>query len=201
MNKTETASDRNQAPIYEILKDLVSEGDRNIFEIGSGSAQHAIFMASKLPEITWITSDLSENHKMIKMNLETAKIPNIRGPFQFEVGKDDFPRIPFDLVYTANTFHIMSWKNCKTLMKNLGNRLREGSQVIIYGPFNYDGKFTSESNELFDQSLKERNPESGIRAFEDVCNNMTKNGFTLYKDFEMPANNRTLVFTRLNFVK
>lgn len=201
MNKNETASDRNQAPIFEVLKDLISEGDRNIFEIGSGIAQHAIFMAPKLPHLTWITSDITQQHKPIKERLEAAKIPNIRGPFQYEVGKDDFPRIPFDLVYTANTFHIMSWKNCKTLMKNLGNRLREGSQVVIYGPFNYEGKFTSESNAHFDQMLKEKNPESGIRAFEDVKNNMEKNGFTLYKDFEMPANNRTLVFTRLNFVK
>jgi cyclopropane fatty-acyl-phospholipid synthase-like methyltransferase len=201
MNKTETPSDRNQAPIFDILKDLVSEGDRNIFEIGSGSGQHAIYMAPKLPGLTWITSDVTQQHKMIKDNLEAAKIPNIRGPFQFEVGKDEFPRIPFDLVFTANTFHIMSWKNCKTLMKKLGSRMREGTQVIIYGPFNYNGKFTSESNEQFDQWLKERNPESGIRAFEDVNNNMTKNGFVLYKDFEMPANNRTLVFTRLNFVK
>lgn len=201
MNKYETASDRNQTPIFEILKNLISEGDRNIFEIGSGTAQHAIFMAPKLPHLTWITSDITQQHKAIKERLEAAKIPNIRGPFQYEVGKDDFPRIPFDLVYTANTFHIMSWKNCKTLMKNLGNRLREGSQVVIYGPFNYEGKFTSESNAHFDQMLKEKNPDSGIRAFEDVKNNMEKNGFTLYKDFEMPANNRTLVFTRLNFVK
>jgi cyclopropane fatty-acyl-phospholipid synthase-like methyltransferase len=179
----------------------VTSGDKNIFEIGSGTAQHAIFMAPKFPELTWITSDIKSKHLEIKHNLDKAKIPNIRGPFQFEVGKDDFPRIPFDLVYTANTFHILPWKLCKTLMKNLGNRLREGSQVIIYGPFNYDGKFTSESNEKFDQSLKEINPESGIRDFSVVNNNMIKNGFTLYKDFEMPSNNRLLVFTRLNFIK
>jgi hypothetical protein len=86
-------------------------------------------------------------------------------------------------------------------MKALGTRLREGSQVIIYGPFNYNGTFTSESNAAFDKMLKERNPESGIRAFEDVNNNMLKNGFALYKDYEMPANNRTLVYTRLNFMK
>jgi hypothetical protein len=95
----------------------------------------------------------------------------------------------------------MSWKKCKTLMKILGNRLREGSNVLIYGPFNYDGKFTSDSNAEFDKVLKERHPESGIRGFEDVNNNMNKNGFALYKDYEMPANNRMLVYTRLNFIK
>ena len=201
MNKNTTASERNQLPIFTILKDIISADDKTLFEIGSGNAQHAIFMAPQLPQITWITSDVEANHPHIKSRLKEANIANIRGPFQFEVGKDDFPRIPFSLVFTANTFHIMPWKNCKTLMKTLGTRLREGSQVIIYGPFNYEGKFTSDSNAQFDKMLKENNPDSGIRSFEDVNNSMVKNGFALYKDFEMPANNRMLVFTRLNFMK
>ncbi len=196
-----TACDRNQEPILDILKQVISPENKSLFEIGSGTGQHAIFMAPHFPNIWWTTSDVVANAKLIKENLQAANIPNIKGPFQFEVGKDDFPRVPYDLVFTANTFHIMSWKNCKTLMKALGTRLREGSQVIIYGPFNYNGQFTSESNAAFDKMLKERNPESGIRAFEDVNNNMQKNGFTLYKDYEMPANNRTLVYTRLNFIK
>lgn len=196
-----TACDRNQEPILDILKQVISPENKSLFEIGSGTGQHAIFMAPHFPNIWWTTSDVVANAKLIKENLQAANIPNIKGPFQFEVGKDDFPRVPYDLIFTANTFHIMSWKNCKTLMKALGTRLREGSQVIIYGPFNYNGQFTSESNAAFDKMLKERNPESGIRAFEDVNNNMQKNGFTLYKDYEMPANNRTLVYTRLNFMK
>lgn len=201
MKKEETACDRNQGPILEVLKEVISPENKNLFEIGSGSAQHAIFMAPHFPDIFWTTSDVVANAKLIKENLAAAKIPNIKGPFQFEVGKDDLPRVPYDLIFTANTFHIMSWKNCKTLMKAMGTRLREGSQVIIYGPFNYNGTFTSESNAQFDKMLKEKNPESGIRSFEDVNNNMIKNGFALYKDYEMPANNRTLVYTRLNFMK
>lgn len=201
MNSNQTAIDRNQGPILEVLKEVISQDNRSLFEIGSGTGQHAIFMAPQFPHIFWTTSDVTSSHKIIKENIAIAKVQNIKGPFQFEVGKDDFPRVPYDLVFTANTFHIMSWKNCKTLMKTLGTRMREGSQVIIYGPFNYEGKFTSESNAAFDKMLKEKNPESGIRAFEDVNNNMIKNGFTLYKDFEMPANNRTLVYTRLNFIK
>ena len=201
MKKIETACDRNQGPILEILKEVISPENKNLFEIGSGTGQHAIFMAPHFKDIFWTTSDRTENHKIIKENLKGSNIQNIKGPFQFEIGKDDFPRVPYDLIFTANTFHIMSWKNCKTLMKTLGTRLREGSQVIIYGPFNYNGTFTSESNAAFDQMLKERNPESGIRSFEDVNNNMLKNGFTLYKDYEMPANNRMLVYTRLNYMK
>lgn len=201
MNKNETASDRNQGPILEVLKEVISPENRKLFEIGSGNAQHAIFMAPHFPKITWTTSDVLANNKNIKHHLDKANIPNIKGPFEFEVGKDEFPRIPFDLVFTANTFHIMSWKDCKILMKFFGSRLREGSQVMIYGPFNYGGEFTSQSNAEFDRMLKERNPESGIRSFEDVNNNMIKRGFALFKDFEMPTNNRMLVYTKLDFIK
>ncbi len=142
---------------------------------------------------------MTSAHSQIKSTLELAKLSNLRGPLAFEVGKDNFPKYSYDIVFTANTFHIMNWKQCKNLMKILGNRLREGAQVIIYGPFNYDGKTTSESNSAFDKWLKENDTQKGIRAFEDINNNMTKNGFVLYKDYEMPANNRMLVFTRLVF--
>lgn len=199
--KNETACDRNQGPIFEVLKEIIGDDTVKIFEIGSGSAQHAVFMAPQLKNAVWTTSDVAAHQALIKETLAKAKVENIKGPFLYEVGKDNFPRVPYDVIFTANTFHIMSWKQCKTLIKELGTRLREGSQVIIYGPFNYNGEFTSESNANFNVWLKERNPESGIRAFEDVNSNMIKNGFSLYKDYEMPANNRILVYTRLEFVK
>ena len=86
-------------------------------------------------------------------------------------------------------------------MKLLGNRLREDSRAIFYGPFKYNGEFTSPSNAEFDLSLKMKDPLCGIRAFEDINNNMLKNGFELVNDYEMPANNRMLVYNRLKFVK
>ena len=199
-NETTKASDRNKDPILKVLKEVLSIDNKRILEIGSGPAEHAVYFAKNLKDIIWTTSDVLSEHGRIKAALDSAKLPNLRGPLAFEIGKDDFPKYNYDIVFTANTFHIMSWKQCKNLMKILGNRLREGSQVIIYGPFNYDGNFTSESNAQFDQSLKALNPAAGIRSFEDINKNMVKNGFELFFDYEMPANNRMLVFTRLVFM-
>ena len=196
-----SACERNKEPILQVLKEVITADNKRVLEVGSGTAQHAAYFAKNLKNITWTTSDVSSGHARIKSMLDEVKLPNLRGPLAFEIGKDFFPKYNYDIVFTANTFHIMSWKQCKNLMKILGNRLREGSQVIIYGPFNYEGKFTSESNSLFDQYLKEINPEQGIRSFEDINKNMIKNGFVLFKDYEMPANNRILVFTRLEFIK
>jgi cyclopropane fatty-acyl-phospholipid synthase-like methyltransferase len=199
-NESSFAWERNKDSILQVLREVITNDNKRVLEIGSGSAQHAVYFAKNLKDIVWTTSDIISTHEQIKTVLNNAKLSNLRGPLAFEVGKDNFPKYNYDIVFTANTFHIMSWKQCKNLMKILGNRLREGSQVIIYGPFNYEGKFTSDSNYLFDQELKQQDPLRGIRSFEDINKNMKKNGFELFKDYEMPANNRMLVFTRLVFM-
>ena len=198
MNKPfSPACERNQEPILKILNRYnLSEG--RLLEIGSGTGQHAVFFAEKFPKLHWVCSDVEGNHNGIKQWLKEAKLSNIHGPEKLVVGKDDFPgKRPFDYVFSANTLHIMSWKEDKALFKLLGKRLREASLVFFYGPFNYKGEFTSASNKDFDAHLKERNPQSGIRNFEDVEGAMVKNGFKLLQDHEMPANNRILVFERL----
>ncbi len=192
--------ERNKDPILEVMKEVITEDNHVLLEVGSGTGQHAVYLAPHFPHVKWITSDVLGNHAGIKMWLDEAKVPNIARPIEFKIGKDEFPKVVVDLVFTANTFHIMHWKECKTLMKMWGHRLREGAQVMIYGPFNYNGTFSSPSNEQFDRSLKVEDPLRGIRSYDDVHNNMVKNGFALCKDYEMPANNRMLVYRRLEFV-
>lgn len=179
---------------------LITTKHQRLLEIGTGTGQHAVYFAPRFTHLIWVTSDVKENHEGITAWLEESSAPNIIGPGTFEVGKDPFPNGHFDLVYTANTFHIMSWKNCQLLMEMLGKNLPEEAMVFVYGPFNYNGKFTSQSNADFDQSLKSRSPEMGIRNFEDVVKGMEINGLSLQSDHEMPANNRLLVFKRLNRV-
>jgi SAM-dependent methyltransferase len=201
MNKpTSPACERNSGPILEILKEFITQDDRRLLEVGSGTGQHAVYFAPHFPQLEWYPTDVTGKLKGINQWLYEARIPNIKPPVRFEVGKDDFPKLKFDVVFTANTFHIMHWKEGKSLIKLLGHRLREGSRAIFYGPFKYEGAFTSPSNEGFDRQLKESDPLSGIRSFEDVNNAMIKNGFKLLQDKEMPANNRMLIYSRLKFV-
>jgi len=203
MNSNENysaAADNNKAPILEVLKEYI-HGEKRLLEIGSGTAQHALHFAKHFEQLKWVTSDVEENHPTINAVLKKEKINNIYGPEKLKVGEDDFPKGSFDFVFTANTLHIMSWKENKTLFKLLGKRLREGSMVFIYGPFKYNGDFTTPSNREFDSYLKEKNIKSGIRNFEDVKKNMTDYGFKLINDHEMPVNNRLLVFVREAFRK
>ncbi|MEX0797946.1 MAG: DUF938 domain-containing protein [Bacteriovoracaceae bacterium] len=192
------ASARNKEPILEKFLELTTVEDRAVLEVGSGTGQHGIYFSQKLPHIKWTFSDVETNHPGIQMWMkEEGDGHNLKGPISYEVGKDEFPEGNYDIVFTANTLHIMSWKLVKTLIKALGNKLEPGARVLIYGPFNYHGNFTSKSNKDFDQMLSSRDPLSGIRSFEDVKKQMEQRGFRLLKDYEMPANNHLLAFIKI----
>ncbi|WP_413294654.1 DUF938 domain-containing protein [Bdellovibrio sp. HCB185ZH] len=194
------AADRNKESILEVLKKVLRPEDQVLLEVGSGTGQHAIYFAPFFPKTTWQPTEVSENLPMLKEAIKEAGIRNIRTPYRLKIGEDDFPIRTYDAILTVNTFHIMHWKECKSFIKLISARLQEGGKVLIYGPFNYNGKFTTPSNEEFDKTLKEKDPLSGIRSFEDVLAAMFKNGFELVKDYEMPSNNRLLYFRRLKFV-
>lgn len=195
------ACERNRLPILKVLQEVITREDKRLLEIGSGTGQHATYFAPYFTHMIWVTSDVKDNHSGIKMWLDESGASNIVGPGEFKVGESDFPNGHFDVVYTANTFHIMSWDECVTLMNMLGQNLSGESKVLIYGPFKYSGKFTSQSNQDFDRSLKSISPNQGIRNVEDVIECMKKNGFELVKDYEMPANNRLLYFRRVGMVQ
>lgn len=189
--------ERNQGVILEVLKTIIKSTDKNLLEIGSGTGQHAVFMASHFPELLWHTSDLLENHCGINQWIEDSHLKNIASPIIFESGLSGFPEMAVDVVYTANTLHIMSWENVQCLINQLCLNLKQGSQIVIYGPFNYSGKYTSESNVMFDVWLKEKQPHSGIRDFESIVSLMSIGGISLVQDIEMPSNNRILHFQKV----
>lgn len=195
------ACERNKDPILEVLKLYINDNEfTRVLEIGAWTGQHAVHFAKHFKNVEWVATDGQHNHPTLKARIIDSGLENVKGPFKLEIGIDDFPdKKPFNAVFTANTFHIMNWKLVKTAIKLFGKRLREGSLVLIYGPFNYNGNYTSESNQLFDESLKARGEGSAIRNVEDVTANMEKAGFEFLKDHEMPANNRLLVYRRKAF--
>ncbi len=188
------ACDRNKEPILELLKSYIKSG--RLLEIGTGTGQHAVYFAKNLTNIEWQTSDVQENHAGIQMWLDEAQLSNVKNPISFQIGRDTFPKGEYDFVYTANTLHIMSWDEVQSLITLLGENSKVNSKVFFYGPFKYNGEYTSKSNLEFDLNLQESNPKKGIRDFEKVQNLMQEAGFDLLKDHEMPANNRMLVFEK-----
>jgi cyclopropane fatty-acyl-phospholipid synthase-like methyltransferase len=188
------ACDRNQDPILEVLQGSFPDR-KQVLEVGSGTGQHAVFFAAAMPWLTWQTADLAENLPGIRMWVDEARLPNLPPPIELAAG-GPWPKGPYDAVFSANTLHIMGWPDVKKLFAGLDKVMAKDAVLAIYGPFNYGGQFSSESNANFDVWLKQRSAASGIRDFEAVNALAESIGLKLVADHPMPANNRTLVWKR-----
>jgi len=185
---------RNREPILGALRDHFADR-RNVLELGSGTGQHAIFFAAALCHLNWQTSEQSENLTGIQAWLDEANLPNTPAPLELNVN-GAWPTQRFDAVFSANTLHIMSWAEVERVFARLPEVMTGDALLIVYGPFNYGGRFTSESNAAFDVWLKQSGAHQGIRDFEAVDALAGKAGLKLLEDRAMPSNNRCLVWGR-----
>lgn len=190
------ACDENREPILAVLKGLLQDRQA-VLEIGSGTGQHAVYFGEQFPSLTWQTSDQLDYHAGIKAWLQAAQLPNVLDPVLLDVRQATWPDLIIDAVFSANTLHIMSWEAVQACFAGVGRLLPCNGLLIIYGPFNYAGQFTSASNARFDQWLKQRDPDSGIRNFEDLNRLATNAGMELQADYAMPMNNRILVWRKV----
>ena len=182
--------ERNKDPILSAIRPVLLSRT-SVLEVGSGTGQHAVYFAGKMPWLNWQCSELQENLLGLEMWVTEAALSNLPTPIYLDVSNSSL--IPeFDVVYTANTLHIMSSKKVIDFFKLIGESAGSVKQVLIYGPFNYAGKYTSTSNAQFDSWLKNRDPDSGIRDYEWIIELASQNHLTLENDVEMPANNRLL---------
>ncbi|MGF1764183.1 DUF938 domain-containing protein [Aliivibrio kagoshimensis] len=184
--------DRNKQPIVEQLSHYFKDSKR-VLEIGSGTGQHAYFFASQLPHLNWHTSDRPESHPSIHAWIAHSDSENIIKPIEFTVGIDGWPNPDIDAVFTANTTHIMQPHEAKTMMEMVANNLPKGAIFCQYGPMNVEGNFTSESNQAFDQTLKQRG-FGGIQDIEQLI--IWAEGLDLIATIPMPANNFLLVWEK-----
>ena len=189
------ACENNQQPILAVLKKHLPASGL-VLEIGSGTGQHAAYFSKHLPDIQWQPSDRAINLDGINAWRQHAAHPNFLTPLTLDVNHR-WPNLSADAAFSANTLHIMSWAEVQQFFRQLPSVVKTGGLICIYGPFNYKGKYTSDSNAIFDQNLKTRDPLSGIRDFEAVDNLAKNGGLQLLADYSMPANNRCLVWERV----
>ena len=186
------ACENNKRAILSVLERTFANC-KQVLEIGSGTGQHAVFLAENLPHLIWHTSDQPQYHDGISSWLSDANIDNVRSPISFTVGQDNFPNLDVDGVFSANTAHIMQKEEAKLLMESVTAHLPEGGVFCQYGPFTHGGEFTSESNQAFHTSLLER----GYGGYRDI-NELTAwaGELSLNDIIDMPANNHMLIWQK-----
>lgn len=188
------ACQRNRDPILAVLKTHFAHC-QHVLEIGSGTGQHAVYFGAALPHVSWQTSDVPAYHAGIRQWLADEGTANVLPPLTLDVSKH-WPDARFDGVFSANTLHIMGWLDVCAFFRNLPSVMTPRAQLVVYGPFHYQGEPTSESNARFDAQLRGQSGDMGIRNAEDVAALAAEVGLEWTADIAMPANNRCLVWQR-----
>jgi cyclopropane fatty-acyl-phospholipid synthase-like methyltransferase len=189
------ACERNKEPIRKILAQAFAHS-KKVLEIGSGTGQHALHFAAHFPHLVWQPSDTGEYLQGLRERIRHEGTANLLTPVELDVRRPPWNVEPVDAVFTANTLHIMSWPAVRDFFSGLGAVLTTPAVLCVYGPFRYDGQYTSPSNAEFDRFLRARDPESGIRNFEDVNTLASEQGLSLSADHVMPANNQLLIWQK-----
>jgi cyclopropane fatty-acyl-phospholipid synthase-like methyltransferase len=191
--ETWRSADNNKVVICEKLIEIFSH-QRRILEVGSGTGQHAVWFAGHMPHLIWQTSDRHQNLDFIRQRLAVEGLDNIAQPLELDVTTKPWSGPAFDGVFAANCIHIMAWDMVVSMFDGIGQKLEKDGRVVLYGPFKYEGEFTTPSNAQFDEWLKAQNHESGIRDFEAVDRLAQDIGLGLVADYPMPANNQLIVW-------
>ncbi|MDO6442207.1 DUF938 domain-containing protein [Marinobacter sp. 2_MG-2023] len=189
------ACENNKQVILEKLATVFSQPG-TVLEIGTGTGQHAVHFAGNLSHLTWQPSDHPSNYQLCEPWLTEARLPNINKPLALDVSVEEWQLPRINGVFSANTSHIMSWPEVEAMFRGVSANLQPNEAFCLYGPFNYNGQFTSASNQQFDAHLRQQNPAMGIRDMNDLKRISNENKLFLESDFEMPANNRLLVWRK-----
>lgn len=189
------ACENNKQPILQVLEGVFTSPGV-VLEIGTGTGQHAVYFASHLPHLNWLPSDHPDNVNQSAERIKQAQLENLSPSQVLDVSKEPWPAEYVNGVFSANTAHIMAWLEVEAMFRGVARRLMEGAAFCLYGPFNYDGEYTSDSNRRFDQYLHQQAPQMGIRDVADLKELGVNVGLVLEQDHEMPANNRLLVWRR-----
>ncbi len=168
----------------------------SVLEVGTGTAQHAVYFTERLPGLRWQCSDLAGNLPAIQSRIDLEGGGRLPPAIELDVMGDAWPPGPFDAVYTANTLHIMPWDHTPVLLERSAGILRLGGCLVVYGPFHDRGVHTAASNEAFDRSLQARDPAMGVRDADRVRALAEQCGLWLEADLPLPANNRILLFRK-----
>ena len=187
------ACENNKRPILDVISKHF-ENSELILEIGTGTAQHALYFAEKLKQLYWQTSDQDEYLEGINLQLNEYRKYNLGRPFSLDVTQSKWEIEHCDGVFSANTSHIMTWGMVEKMFEGVGHILLPKKEFCLYGPFNFNGEYTADSNRNFDAMLHERNPKSGLRNFEDLQKLAESQGLSFVRKYDLPANNNILVW-------
>lgn len=191
------SAERNKGPVAEVLEQVLSN-EGLVLEVSSGTGQHVVHFARRMPHLTWQPSERDDEslHSIAHWMADEA-LPNIRPAIRLDVTEQPWPISAAAAVICLNMIHIAPWSAGEALIRGASGIVGPGGTLFLYGPFRREGRHTAPSNEAFDRQLRSVDPEWGVRDLEDVARVAAAHGFSAPHVFNMPANNLSVAFRRM----
>lgn len=191
------ATERNRDAILSVLRGVLPASGL-VLEIASGSGEHIVHFARAFPRLTFQPSD-PEDAALQSIRAWTTEtgVTNVLPPARLDAASDAWPAASADAVLCINMIHIAPWRAAQGLIRGAAKLLRAGAPLYLYGPYRQAGVVTAPSNAAFDDSLKARNPEWGLRDLETAAALARDARFSAPAVTQMPANNLSVVFWRV----
>jgi hypothetical protein len=187
---------RNTGPIIDVLRGILPDTG-TVLEIASGSGEHARAFARAFPHLLWQPSDADPVAlRSVDAWRSAEGAPNLLAPVPLDAATGEWPVERADAILCINMVHISPWVSTVGLMRGASGLLDKGAPLYLYGAYFREGVETAPSNIAFDRSLRERNPDWGVRRLEYVVAEAERNGFRLDAVAEMPANNLSVVLRK-----
>ena len=187
---------RNAKPIAELLTEIMPPRGL-VLEIASGTGEHIVHFAREFPRLLWQPSDPEPTAlRSIEAWRAESGLFNLLPPVSLDARAADWPVPEADAILCINMIHISPWAATTGLMRGAARLLGPGAPLYLYGPYRQAAVATAPSNEAFDESLKARDPDWGLRDLEQVAAEADQHGLTLDRVVEMPANNISIVFRK-----
>lgn len=184
---------RNTGPIIDMLRGILPD-EGLVLEVASGSGEHALAFARAFPHLLWQPTDADPvSLRSVDAWRNAEGMPNLLAPVHLDAAADQWPVEGAQAILCINMVHISPWAATQGLLAGAARLLGSGCPLYLYGAYRQKGVETAPSNEAFDQSLKARNPQWGLRNLEDVVAEAGRHGFKLDAVVPMPANNLSVI--------
>ena len=198
------AAKRNKTFIGDVLSRIIQKNG-SILEIGSGSGEHGVAFQKRFPETIWQTSDPDLRHRQSISSWILYEKLNMKMPQPLAIDVEITPweissalALSLQVIVSINLIHISSWNCTRSLFKESGKLLSNGKYLMLYGPFKIGNEHISQSNYLFDKSLKMQNNNWGVRNLDEVNKEAYNNGFAQKELICMPANNLSIIYKKVS---
>ncbi|MEM9604642.1 MAG: DUF938 domain-containing protein [Pseudomonadota bacterium] len=190
---------QNAQAIFEAMLPRLDHGS-TVFEIGSGTGQHAVHASHARPDLHWQPSEHPAVLPALQANLAQHGTASIAAPIACDVEAPPAIATAHDTVYTANTLHILSQSQVAALFTLAARLLTPTGALYTYGPFHFPDRTPVQSNLHFDAQLRAADPSQGVRSLDWLTATAESAQLGLHSTIEMPSNNHILVWQRMPWV-